>query len=516
MKNILTRLYTFFSKPIIEELSVFLILSIFICTPLLVGFILKTRDVYLAIWETLHGLIMCYVGVLLLTLIPIRFRTIFRTLLCVMGFLDFMVECSCWITIGWKFHQDIIAIIMESNLSEGREFISTYLSTTIIFLGILSIGLLFFFYKKQVLENLGKKISWLLLPFVMFSTLFFVVKQSGSWENKFLLKVVSFICYESSPDLSHYNNDLQVSLNGDIPDNLIVIIGESFSKYHSSLYGYEKNTNPRLGKLLADSTLCVFNNVISPHTYTIPCIKSVISAYSSMNSDAPWYEYVSLPQIMSKAGYKTFWISNQSPAGFSDNVASCYSKLCDSTIWVGSRVKGVYKTDKDAAILDVLDGFTLNNNTNKNFIVIHLMGSHCSYELRYPKDWEIFSPSNYPTKPEHQRPIIAAYDNSIVYNDWVVSEVFEKFKNTETLALYFSDHGLDMFATSDHYFGYARENDELSQTISKSIPFIWYYTNLTQQNFGYEISYIKTIRDNPFNTENLIDLLLDVLKIEIK
>ena len=28
--------------------------------------------------------------------------------------------------------------------------------------------------------------------------------------------------------------------------NLILVIGESFSKYHSSLYGYEHKTNPKL------------------------------------------------------------------------------------------------------------------------------------------------------------------------------------------------------------------------------------------------------------------------------
>ena len=84
---------------------------------------------------------------------------------------------------------------------------------------------------------------------------------------------------EKCPDLRDYRQNPDVICSNDSPDNIVLVIGESFTKWHSSLYGYEKETNPLLGRMVADSTLFVYENVKSACTSTIPAINS--SFYST-------------------------------------------------------------------------------------------------------------------------------------------------------------------------------------------------------------------------------------------
>ena len=48
----------------------------------------------------------------------------------------------------------------------------------------------------------------------------------------------------------------------------------------------------------------------------------------------------------------------------------------------------------------------------------HLMGSHSSYSKRYPAEYNIFT--DYSTKKEK---IINEYDNSVLYNDFIVDSL---------------------------------------------------------------------------------------------
>ena len=61
---------------------------------------------------------------------------------------------------------------------------------------------------------------------------------------------------------------------------LIVVIGESYNKYHSSLYGYSLDTTPNMVEARDDSCLYVFNNVITPWNMTSNAIKNIFSLNS--------------------------------------------------------------------------------------------------------------------------------------------------------------------------------------------------------------------------------------------
>ena len=374
---------------------------------------------------------------------------------------------------------------------------------------------IYLIYKLRSFVNLiGKKLCLLFLITILGGACIVFVRKSENWYGIFLNKIVAFVTYQGPPDLSAYQQELNLcTCASEEPDYVVLIIGESFTKSHSSLYGYDKETNPRLSEMVEDSLLFVYENAISPDTHTIECVKSIMSTYKQEYGDAVnWYECTTLPHIMKSLGYKTFWISNQSPAGMYDNIASRYAALCDSTFWVGSKVQGASKIGDDGEILDALVKIDFSKH-DKNFIVIHLMGSHYSFEDRYPGSYQKYNSADYGNIAEHQREVVANYDNSILYNDYVVSQIMSDFSNEESIVFYFSDHGIDLYESSDSYYGHAIQGSTASETVAKSIPYMIFCSEKYQSSFPNDLEKIHKDRTDTIETESFINYLMALFDV---
>jgi heptose-I-phosphate ethanolaminephosphotransferase len=99
---------------------------------------------------------------------------------------------------------------------------------------------------------------------------------------------------------------------------LIVVIGESYNKYHSSLYGYSLDTTPNMVEARDDSCLYVFNNVLTPWNMTSNAIKNIFSLNSIANNES-WTDYTLFPSLFKAAGYSVYFWDNQN-SGISSDV----------------------------------------------------------------------------------------------------------------------------------------------------------------------------------------------------
>ena len=89
----------------------------------------------------------------------------------------------------------------------------------------------------------------------------------------------------------------------------------------------------------------------------------------------------------------------------------------------------------------------LSDEAKNRLILIHLIGSHTQYSKRYPSDYEKFTGAE-----EYEQKIIDTYDNSILYNDFVIDHFFslldsysETHPDIRISALYISDHGENVY-----------------------------------------------------------------------
>jgi glucan phosphoethanolaminetransferase (alkaline phosphatase superfamily) len=151
----------------------------------------------------------------------------------------------------------------------------------------------------------------------------------------------------------------------------------------------------------------------------------------------------SIMAAFKEAGFYTAWISNQYDANKS--VTSEFHMLdVDTTIFTNRLISG----DKSFMMPGLYDELlvapltNLINTTSKDlFIVIHTMGSHWKYKLRFPSEYNIFKSDKDSDDAENE--LIDDYDNSILYTDYILDMLINKLKATRavTSLVYVADHG---------------------------------------------------------------------------
>ncbi len=275
----------------------------------------------------------------------------------------------------------------------------------------------------------------------------------------------------------------------------VIIIGESLSKHHISLYGYPRETTPRLDSI--SNELLIYKDVISPDTQTEGCMKTLLTFADNMNLD-PYFTQPSIIEISRSAGFYTYWIESQGMIGKSETQVSVLSQKSDTLIDISKR----RETGHEEVILDVLRS-TLSDTTRKyKTIFIHLIGSHSRYKDRYPESFSKFD-NSYPFVTSlkklnnNQKETINEYDNSVLYNDFVVSSIIDIVKKKEDFSyvLYFSDHSEEMFE-------FRRFSGHTSGNISRymcEIPFILWRSEAYKENVKLSVD-----TDRPYSTEDLI------------
>lgn len=138
------------------------------------------------------------------------------------------------------------------------------------------------------------------------------------------------------------------------------------------------------------------------------------------------------------------------------------------------------------------------------------MGSHGKCTDRFPKHFEKFMESDYSDKSKHQRKNYADYDNTVLYNDYVISKLIEQVNPYEAIVLYFPDHGVDFYYTRDDYAGHGIIDNPKSSAAGCQIPFIIYCTQKYNKRFPKTARILRKHIDNKFETCNLIYTVLDI------
>lgn len=513
------KIIDWFLKPFKNDFS-YLFLLFLLISSIDIYDLVNSHLIPYAIYIGFHGYITAYFLCLIGQSLPNKGYSIHKTILLFVAIACFIIDSFCQLVYGSRFDQDFATIIMQTNIAEIKEYVESYISmkhiVSIITILLTLIGLYYIikrlsvFFKKEIYYN------YIALTGVMIG-IALTIRNPLIYNDVFIGKIIKTFQIPTVPNLKDYlTNPNIISVKNQKPHNVVMIIGESFSKSHSSLYSYSKETNPYLQTLVADSSLFVYSNIKSPATNTIPCFQAIMSTYKPEYKDSiPWYQCTTLPEILNYSGYYTYWISNQSKVGIFDTVIGRYADLCNQFFFVGDKYAGMRRNNLDEEIIPLITPLLQETRSN-NFYFIHLMGSHSTFKNRYPLSFNKFKPEEYMMRPKHQRENLATYDNSILYNDSVVYEIIHLFQNKETIIFYFSDHAIDAYESSDNYMAHAKGNNPESIEAGTNIPFMIYTSPLYQQNFPNEMEQIKRSTEQPFRTDDMIYTIMDIIGVFIK
>ena len=508
-----------------------------------------------------------YVLCVILTLIPRKIRIWVKALIYILLYGVAIADMFCYERFESTLTPTMLMLVGETSGQETREFLSGYLSWDVITSGVgwiillILAHLLWTFFRhfsamkrrQMILPRLnttvvsgfkavlGCLVAWLLYGAV-----------SQTWDNKealqrlFSYHTIGQVEHEMTrKDKAHlyapvyrlafsiYANRLasdQViqletasqkiridSCSFRVP-NIVLVIGESYNKRHSQLYGYDKPTTPRQKALAEEGSLIPFTDVIADWNLTSFVFKHMLSLYA-VGDSGEWCDQPLFPEVFRQAGYQVTFLTNQFlpqakeavydfSGGFFLNHPEVSSRLFDR------RNTKLYRYDGDLVnSLNTLPPLNALTSPSGSLTIFHLMGSHIDYRSRFPqKTFRHFKPQMYnrPDLTDKQRQTLADYDNSLLYNDSIVKAITNLFVDKDALVIYMPDHGEEIFDDKPYVSG-RRHNANIDYRLARNemeIPFWIWGSPKYIENHPYGWLAIQGAKDRPMMTDALPHLLL--------
>ena len=384
-----------------------------------------------------------YVVCVFLTLIPQKIRIWVKAVLYIFLYGLALVDMFCYERFESTLTPTMLMLAMETTGQEAKEFLSGYLSWDIVKTGVgwillLIAGHVLWTFLRFLTKRLSKRlilpkihesvyvIPKLIIGLLTAWCLYSAVSQT--WDNKRAIRRLfscntigqvehelnkkdranlyipvyrlAFGIYANSladtqiDQLKVASGKIQVDSCCYRVPNIVLVIGESYNKHHSQLYGYDKSTTPRQVALEAEGSLVKYTDVVSTWNLTSFVFKHMMSLYA-VGDSGEWCDKPLFPEVFRKAGYHVTFVTNQFEPKAKEAVYDFSGGFFLNDPELSQRQFDARNTRThhfDDGVLKEYDA--LRDSTFKhNLVILHLMGSHVDYRARYPqKAHTVFKP----------------------------------------------------------------------------------------------------------------------------
>lgn len=543
----MTVLQRFILKPISERLFFFTILMLLFTVPgwiycltiyndyplfRLIGWLL-----FMTAMPALIAWLCCFIK-----------SDIIRKLIFISAVILFTVNIFLTLNFNTMISPWILLLIHETNTNETSEFLSTYAfssaSITTYIITFISVCLIFLEKKfsKKIRIVRYSVIPILIWLFIGVYQLLLMI-QMFTFKNQSELQTwydgKAFYCIENTPanliyslyhlNISIHENDLAweasekalhssvTQTNNDTID-IVLVIGESYNKYHASIYGYYLNTTPIQYQEQQRGNLFVFKDAVSPYNMTTLAVKNMLST-NSISMNQSWNEYPLIMTIFRRAGFDVAMWDNQK----SENSVLFHDFSNNSLLYSKQMIDSVYHHynngpfQYDQQLLDT--AFTVKRKIGSTFTVFHLMGQHTASKWRYPENDKnaVFTIDSIQRHDldDIQKQCVAEYDNATRYNDYVIGNIINYYRHKNAVILYLSDHGDEVY---DYRNVIGRTHEPIKQKdalkYQYEIPMVLWCSNSYIEDHPNMIENIKKAILKPFSSDNIPQLLMSLSGIQ--
>lgn len=449
-----------------------------------------------------------------------------------------------------KISSTILNLVAETNQRESSEFLNAFLfsSTSVnVYLQFL-LYIVLIVIAERIYSKLYRKFHFsyflkvpvliaaiALLGFGGYSTKIYAETFKGQYTGRMDKPNDPFSCTwfsvcELKVERSRTNTVVDItasmkqpSISQNIDDslNIVLVIGESYIKQHAQLYDYYLNTTPFMSSEKEKGNLIVFNDVVTPANNTTVVLKNMLCCNDVGNGEA-WYNSPFFPAIFKRAGYNVLLWDNQltldvNTSGFFGVKNFLYD---DRLLELGFTDRNDEGFDLDGELVESFKSDTSKSIGAHNLILFHLQGQHINASTRFPHTAEFtkFSADSiqrnekYLTQEKKQR--IADYDNATYYNDWVIKQIIDIYRNSNTILIYFSDHGDEVYDYRDQFgreFGTFTPNKLRYQF---EVPFVVWCSNEYIEKHAEILELLNLSADKPYMIDKLCHLLFHIGSIE--
>jgi lipid A ethanolaminephosphotransferase len=373
--------------------------------------------------------------------------------------------------------ESMIGNILNTNYEESSSYFSMKLVLYIIFLGIIP-GI--YIIKVRILTESLKKFL-VTISFTLLFILALVFANASNWlwidkNSKTLGGLAMPWSYTVNISLfyihKHQENEKEILLpDATINDNkksvVVLVIGESARSQNFSLYGYGKNTNPLLSKT---DNLYHFE-ATSSATYTTAGVKSILSHKDTGDL------YEILPNYLYRNNVEVVWRTSN----WGEPPVHIKNYQHREVLLPNCKGEGC---NYDEVLLTGLKEQILASEKNKVLIILHTSTSHGpTYSKKYPPQFEIFKPvcNSVELGNCSHTELINAYDNTIVYTDYILHQIIEDLKELKeynSAMIFVSDHGESLGEKNLYMHGLPKS---IAPKEQYDIPFIVWVSDDSKQ-----------------------------------
>lgn len=373
--------------------------------------------------------------------------------------------------------ESMMGNVLNSNYEESSSFFSFKLILYVIVLGILPA--IYVFRVRIKRESWKRFFLTFSITLLFIALVAYVNAPNWRWIDKNSKRLGGLAMpwsYSVNTSLfyihKHQENKKEILLPpATITDSeksvVVLVIGESARKANFSLYGYQKNTNP----LLSQTPNLFHFDASSCATYTTAGVKCILEHAKTKDL------YEILPNYLYRNNVDVVWRTTnwgEPPVHIKtyqkreNLVPDCKGEGCSY----------------DEVLLSGLKEQILASNKNKVLIILHTSTSHGpNYSKKYPPRFEVFKPVCTSVEPGNcsKEELINAYDNTIVYTDFILHNIIEdlkQLKDYKSAMIFVSDHGESLGEKNLYMHGVPMAFAPKEQY---EIPFIVWQSDSTKQ-----------------------------------
>lgn len=233
-------------------------------------------------------------------------------------------------------------------------------------------------------------------------------------------------------------NDRQTAATG--APSMVMVIGESLNVGHMQIYGYPRETTPRLMRLEQNGQVVALKNAVSIGPRTLCSVPYMMTGLQGIDPHGVIYSVPTIFNYAKSAGYNTALITAQDFQW--RNVDKIFVDQDMDHFEQGVHFSPDVSVSVGADDLDVLEQGVkpwLQHQQDRDepfMLVVQMSGSHTPFSHQVPANMKQFLPEENPNS-------INAYDNTVWYTDRVLHELFKavRAQSPDAWIFYSSDHG---------------------------------------------------------------------------
>lgn len=230
---------------------------------------------------------------------------------------------------------------------------------------------------------------------------------------------------------------------------VVFIIGETTRWDHMGIFGYERNTTPKLAQRKIWRRSVVTPVIPQPNSHCVACLYVRGAEDNPQRTLKEQNIFAVLKQLDSVL------TSTLCRAKCGSTATRWRTTLLIVSRLVRSRNRG--KPVDDMLLVDEMQQSLGRNPDGKHLIILHTKGSHFNYTQRYPRSFAQWKPEcigvdSGCTKAQ----MINSYDNSVTYVDHFISSVIDQVRDKKAIVFYAADHG-ESINEREHLHGTPRE-----------------------------------------------------------